>query len=145
MLFAKTHHDHRPPQQSEPTTVSSTQALLPTRRPIEASIQVTEPHTHLTMSSSPIIELLGSPQVVVGFGATTLVLLATTFFYLKNNEGSNGRGAASSSSALEKAEELDSEVRRDFFYYISTYIYEKSMLYTTYAHFFPLPFILYTQ
>lgn len=67
------------------------------------------------MSSSPIVELLGSPQVVVGFGATTLVLLATTFFYLKkNNEGSNGRGAASSSSALEKAEELDSEVRRLF-------------------------------
>jgi len=62
-------------------------------------------------ASSSIAELLGSPQVVVGFGATTLVLLATTFFYLKNNEGSSDGGAASTSSALEKVEELDSEVR----------------------------------
>ena len=61
-------------------------------------------------ASSSIAELLGSPQVVVGFGATTLVLLATTFFYLKNNEGSSDGGAASTSSALEKVEELDSEV-----------------------------------
>lgn len=61
-------------------------------------------------TSSSIAELLGSPQVVVGFGATTLVLLATTFFYLKNNEGSSDGGAASTSSALEKVEELDSEV-----------------------------------
>jgi len=60
-------------------------------------------------ASSSIAELLGSPQVVVGFGATTLVLLATTFFYLKNNEGSSDGGAASTSSALEKVEELDSE------------------------------------
>lgn len=67
------------------------------------------------MSSSSIAELLGSPQVVVGFGATTLILLATTFFYMKNNGGngsgvSSGGGAASTGSALEKVEQLDSEV-----------------------------------
>jgi len=64
-------------------------------------------------SSSSLAELLGSPQVVVGFGATTVVLLATTFFYLRssdNRSGSAGRNAASSGSALEKAEELDREV-----------------------------------
>ena len=76
------------------------------------------------MSSSPIVELLGSPQVVVGFGATTLILLATTFFYLKNNDGSNG-AAASSSSALEKAEELDREVRLLFaIVFLQCIIYE---------------------
>lgn len=62
-------------------------------------------------SSSSIAEALGSPQVVVGLGATTLVLLATTFFYLKNNEGSSGRGESSSGSALDKVEELDTQVR----------------------------------
>jgi len=64
-------------------------------------------------SSSSLAELLGSPQVVVGFGATTLVLLATTFFYLRssdNRAGSAGHNAASSGSVLEKAEELDREV-----------------------------------
>lgn len=64
-------------------------------------------------SSSSIAEALGSPQVVLGFGATTLVLLATTFFYLRNNEGSSGRGEASSGSALDKVEELDTQVRSD--------------------------------
>jgi len=69
------------------------------------------------MSSPSISEILGSPQVVVGFGATTLILLATTFFYLKNNRdedtgagASAGHGTAPSSSAVKKVDELDREV-----------------------------------
>jgi len=69
--------------------------------------------------SASLMEYLGSPTAVAGFGATTLVLLGTTYYLVSKNEGSGGRSGGSrrrSSTSnggmnghVEKVKELDRE------------------------------------